>query len=428
MPTPERSRPRGTLSRWARRPSTAVALLGVAVVVGVVQGQPPPAVRDSGRSVPVRDSDETTPPRSTPPTSVGTLLVVIDGGLVRLDTATGTARRVSLPRGLSALRAWSRDGYDVVLGRTTGTRTVAYVLRPGRPPRALGPTELALPSADGTAVWLVARRVATRVPLAGGPTRRVPLPPSSRLVGETPAGLIVSTGTVPDPKLDADRQATPTPPSPTPTAPTPTAPTGTVPATAGGTPTETPSPSPVPTPSPTVPPYTTASPVPSTGPTGVPLTTLLVRPDGRTRYLAGMEALAAAGDVVLLRDEFRRLAIASPAAIGQEPRYLPKLQAIEAIGPGALDARGRTFAVLGRTNDYAWLMVGPTDATTNGAVNVVALAGGAPVEGAAPPAFTVSGRVLTVRPDGRIVYYTPGEPDGFTVADDLPPATAVTQS
>ena len=33
------------------KPTTAVALLGVAVVVGVVQGQPPPAARDSGRSV-----------------------------------------------------------------------------------------------------------------------------------------------------------------------------------------------------------------------------------------------------------------------------------------------------------------------------------------------------------------------------------------
>jgi hypothetical protein len=207
----------------------------------------------------------------------------------------------------------------------------------------------------------------------------------------------------------------------------PSAPTETLPATAGGTPTDTRSPSPAAALSPTVPPYTTASPVPSIGPTGVPLTTLLVGLDGRTRYLAGMEALAATGTVVLLRDEFRRLAITSPVP-GTKPRYLPKLQAVEAIGPGTLDARGRTFAVLGRTNDYAWLMVGPTEARTNGEVNVVALDGGAPVEGAAPPAFTASRRVLTVRPDGRIVYYSPGEPDGFTVGNELPPATAVTQA
>lgn len=422
MATPALPRRRGRLGRWMRRPSTAIALLGVAVAVGVVQGQPPPAVRDSGRSVPVRDVDETPRAESSPPRSVGVLLVVVDGGVVRFDSLSRTSRRVALPRGLTALRAFTRDGYDVVLGRLTGTRTVVYVLRAGRPPRALGPTELVLPSADGKAVWLVARRVASRVPLAGGPVRRVPLPPSSRLVGETSAGLIVSTGTVPDPKLPTDGEEEPTP------TVTATAPTGTVPATAGGTPTGTRAPSPAPTPSPTVPPYTTASPVPSAGPTGVPLTTLVVRPDGRTRFLADMEALAATGDVVLLRDAFRRLAILSPAAPpGTEPRLLPKLQAIEAIGPGALEVRGRTFAVLGRTNDYAWLMVGPTDATTNGAINVVALDGGAPVEGAAPPAFTLSGRVLTVRPDGRIVYYTPGEPDGFTVANELPPATAVTQ-
>jgi len=42
--------------------------------------------------------------------------------------------------------------------------------------------------------------------------------------------------------------------------------------------------------------------------------------------------------------------------------------------------------------------------------------------------FTVSGRVLAVRPDGRIVYYAPGERDGFTVGDQLPPATAVAQA
>jgi hypothetical protein len=50
------------------------------------------------------------------------------------------------------------------------------------------------------------------------------------------------------------------------------------------------------------------------------------------------------------------------------------------------------------------------------------------VPGAAAPAFTASGRVLTVRPDGRIVYYTPGERTGYTVGDALPPATAVTRS
>jgi len=160
----------------------------------------------------------------------------------------------------------------------------------------------------------------------------------------------------------------------------------------------------------------------------VPLTTLVVALDGRTRYLVDAEALAAVGDLVLVRDDERRLGVISPLRGGSPLRLLPKLNAIEAIGPGTLDARGETFAVLGRTHDYAWLMVGPTSARTNGAINVVALDGGAPVEAPAAPAFTASGRVLTVRPDGRIVYYTPGERAGFTVGDKLPPATAVSQA
>ena len=415
----------GRFARWVRRPGTVVAVLGVAVVVGVVQGQPPPAVRDSGRSVPVRDSSATEPAsRSSYPTSVGDLLVVVGGGVVRFDTSTRTSRKVALPRRLVALRAWTQGDRAVVLGRV-GLRTVAYVLAPGRPPRALGPADAVVPSTDRTAVWVVTKRVATRVPLAGGATRRLPLPPSSRLVGDSVAGLIVSTGTVPDPKLADDRRDSPTV-TPSGTV-TPTVPTGSVPASAGGTPTASRAPT-SPPPTPTAPVYTTASPVPSTGPTGVPLTTLVVGPDGRTRFLAAAEALAVAGDVVLLRDAERRLAVSSPRPGTGPLRLLPKLQAVEAIGPGALDARGGSFAVLGRTNDYAWLMVGPTSATTNGAINVVALDGGAPVEGAAPPAFTASGRVLTVRPDGRIVYYTPGERDGYTVGDELPPATAVTQA
>jgi hypothetical protein len=398
----------------ARKPSTAVALLGVAVVVGVVQGQPPPAARDSGRSVPAEQSYTF---------SVGPLLVVVDGKLFRFDSLAKRTVRVPLPRGLTALRAWNQQGHDVVLGRVGNARTVAYVLTAGKPPLALGPAELLVPSADQHAVWVVARKVATRIPLTGGAHRSVRLPPRSRLVADTPSGLIVSTGTVPDPPLQPGRETTPTATAP--------GPTGTVPATAGGTPRSTASPrSPAPATSaaPTTPPYTTASPVPSAGPDGVPLTTLVVGLDGRTRFLAPAEALAAVGNVVLLRDDERRLGVISPRPGVRQPRLLPSLSAIQVIGPGTLDARGDTFAVLGRTNDHAWLMVGPVGARTNGDRNVVALDGGAPAPGAAPPAFTASGRVLAVRPDGRIVYYAPGERDGFTVGDGLPPATSVSQA
>lgn len=411
----------GRVGRWLRRPTTAVALLGVAVVVGVVQGQPPPASRDSGVSVPVRESSASSPDTRSYTGAPGAMLVVVDGDLVVFDTAADRSEKIPLPRGLTALRAWRQDGVDLVLGRIANGRTVAYQLTAGRAPRYLGAAEVMVPSADGTAVWVVSRQVATRVPLAGGARVRVPLPPRSRLVGDTASGLVVSTGTVPDPVLPPSRRETPTP---TVTSP---APTGTVSASAGGTPSV--SGTGTPAAVPTTPPYTTASPVPSTGPDGVPLTTLVVDRDGGTRYLVGAEAIAAAGDVVLVRDEFRRLGVISPTPGSPgRLRLLPKLNAIEAIGPGTLDSRGRTFAVLGRTNDYAWLMVGPTSAETNGAINVVALDGGAPVPGAAAPAFTASGRVLTVRPDGRIVYYAPGERDGFTLADALPPATAVAQA
>jgi hypothetical protein len=353
---------------------------------------------------------------------------VVDGRLLRFDTLTKKAARIPLPRGFTALRAWNQQGRYVVLGRLVPTnRTVAYALA-GRKAVLLGAAQLAVPSADGRAVWIAAHGVATRVPLAGGQRRSTRLPPKSRLVADTPYGLIVSTGTVPDPPLAPDRVETPTPtPQPTPTVTTP-APTGTVPADAGRTPRTTRSPVTA-TPTRTTPPYTTASPVPSTGPNGVPLTTLVVGSDGRTRFLAAAEAVAAVGETVLLRDEVRRLGVISPRpGASDEPRLLPSLAAIQVVGPGTLDARGHTFAVLGRTNDYAWMLVGPTSATTNGAISVVALEGGPPVLTGAPPSFTASGRVLTVRPDGRIVYYTPGDSDGFTVAGELPPATDVAQA
>ena len=405
------SRARG-FARWVGRPALAVALLGVAVAVSVVEGQPPPAARDSGVSV---DADQPYP------YPVGTLLVIAEGRLVRFDTDARRARPVPLPAGVTALRAWTQDGGDVVLGRLPTGRTAAYVLRAGRPAALLGPAEVVVPSADRTAVWLVSRRVATRVPLAGGDRARVSLPRASRLVADTAYGLVVSTGTVPDPPLPGRRE-TPAPtgtagsrPVPTPTL-SPSEPAPLSPASSG---------LPV---TPTPPPYTTASPVPSTGPGGVPLTTLVVGRDSSVRHLAAAEALAATGDVVLLRDQWRRLGVISPRPGVRKPRWLPKLNALDAIGPGTLDARGETFAVLARIKDSAWLMAGPTTARTGAAINVVALVGGPPVPGAAPPAFTASGRVLTVRPDGRIVYYTPGERAGYTLADALPAASAVTQS
>ena len=98
-----------------------------------------------------------------------------------------------------------------------------------------------MPSADGKAVWVVSRGVATRIPLVGGARRSTRLPPKTRLVADTPYGLIVSPAPCPTRRSRPDPgEKTPTP-QPTPTRPTP-APTGTVPAGAGRTPRTTRSP------------------------------------------------------------------------------------------------------------------------------------------------------------------------------------------
>ena len=159
----------------------------------------------------------------------------------------------------------------------------------------------------------------------------------------------------------------------------------------------------------------------------MPLTTLLVQANGLTRFLAEAEALAAVGDVALVRRADLRLGVVSLA--GARPiRWLPTLSAVDATGPAALDADGSTFAVLARVNDHARLMVGPVTADTEADINVVALEGGAPPANPPPPAFTASGRVLAPRPDGRIVYYYAGERAGLLLGTDLPPATAVAQA
>ena len=417
---PRAGRRPGRVARWVRRPALAVAVLAIAVAVSVVEGQPPPAARDSGVSV---NADR---PYTRP---VGTLLVVADGRLIRFDTAERRARPVRLPRGLTALRVWTQRGHDIVLGRLPTGRTVVYQLAPSRPPVALGPAEVAVPSADLSGVWLVYRRVATLVPLGGGTRRAVPLPKATRLVGDTPSGLVVSSGTVPDPRLPGRPTPRPSLTPGTPRVPTPTPPPGTPTDRTGiGAGSGTGRPTGPSAATPTTPPYTTASPVPSTGPDGVPLTTLVVSRTGAARFVAAAEAVAATGDVVLVRDDERRLGVISPRPGLRMPRWLPNLAAVDVIGPGTLDAGGETFAVLARTNDYARLIVGPTAARTEAAINNVALDGGPPRPDAAPPAFTASGRVLAARPDGRIVYYTPGERAGYLLGDDLPAASAVTQA
>jgi hypothetical protein len=351
---------------------------------------------------------------------------------------------------VAALRVWTVGGVDVALGRLpyrsaakrpvedrsaewTPTdpppRTAAWIVRAGRPPVPLGLTETVAPSVDGRAVWLVNAGVATRVALGSGqPKVTVRLPRSARLVADTPSGLIVTTGTV------LGRGQTPAHPTATPTstpasgsgpgrAPQPTPPTEAAgpgarggpgalggPGAQGGPAGSTTSPGSTPT-----------------VPAAVPLATMLVRLTGPVRMLAEAEALAAYGNVVLLRRADERLGVLGLRGPVRLPRWLPDLSAVEVTGPAAIDYDGATFAVLARVNEHVRLMVGPIRATTEADINVVALEGGPPTPDATPPAFTASGRVLAVRPDGKVVYYLPGNRSGLLLGADLPPAAAVIQ-
>ena len=437
MPTPPQ--PAWRLPAWVRRPALSVGLLAVAVGVSVAHGQPAPVARPSGVSVSVRD-DAGVPPET------GTLLLVSGGAAVRFDTSTRRAVRLPLPRGVVALRVWSVRGVDVVLARlplppadrlpvedrpeerspVAGAfgRTAAYVVAPGRPAVPLGPAETVVPSADGLTVWLGGDGVATRVALRPGQTRQqVRLPSSARLVADTPAGLVATTGTV----QDGDQA-----PSPGPRKPGTPPPTGTRPdavAVPGGT-----SPIAAPTGRATLTDAaastgaaTVAGTATPTDPDAVPLSTLLVRSHGLTRFLAEAEAVAAYRDVVLVRRADKRLGVVTLRGPERGLRWLPELTAVEVTGPGAIGWDGATFAVLARVNQRVRLMVGPVTARDESDINVVALEGGPPSDDAAPPAFTVSDRVLAARPDGRVAYYFAGERQGQLLAADVPPATAVAQ-
>jgi hypothetical protein len=419
--------------RWARRPALAVALLAVAVAVSVAHGQPPPADRASGVSVPVR-TDTPVPPQ------VGTVVLVAGSGVLRFDTASRLAVPMPLPPGVAARRVWTVGGVDVALGRLPyrpvsrrpvedrpaewataepPARTAAWVVRPARPPVPLGPTETVVPSADGRAVWLANAGVATRVPLRPGQRKvTVRLPRLARLVADTPSGLIATTGRV----LGRDEPhptATPT------TTPTPTQSGRTDPAASAAT-TRAAQP---------VVPVTTTPGSPAASPPA-PLATVLVRAGGPPRVVAEAEALAAYGDQVLVRGADERLGVlllhgppGGPLTgpLRRLPRWLPNLSAVEVTGPATIDYDGATFAVLARVNEHARLMVGPMTATTEAEINVVALDGGPPLPDATAPAFTASGRVLAIRPDGKVVYYLPGNRTGVLLGADLPPAAAVSQ-
>lgn len=156
--------------------------------------------------------------------------------------------------------------------------------------------------------------------------------------------------------------------------------------------------------------------------TGDQAKTLLLPAVGRRRLLAPGQALDAAAGVVLLRlgDELAVLDLRTSMF-----RVLPPLSAVQLTGPGTLAADGAAFAVLGRVNNHAQLIVGPINPSSGADLQVVALDGGNPLP--YPPAarWTSTGSVLAVRPDGQLVYFTPGHRNGVVLDVKLPPVTNV---
>jgi hypothetical protein len=413
-----------SVPHWARRPVLPAILLAVAVAVSVAKGQPPPADRASGVSVPVRAAVD-------PPPGLGRLLLVSDGALTTLDVDTGVARPVRLPRNELALRAWHLRDVDVVLtvhrarasagkagqvgrsgtagkegkagqaGRagTPGTGTAAVT--PGAsatpsavpsapatdalppvfdPPLGTAPPAPALPdggdhhvarrstaaaataSRPATSAYALTRRgAAVRL---GAASAVVPAPDGRAvwLLRDDVARLVRVDG------HDTGRWVR-VPPNFWLVGATREGPVATV----GG---------------------------------ARPMTVLLPATGALPHWLANAEALDVADGLVLLREDHRlgTLRIATG-----ERRWMPPLSAIQITGPGTLSPGSGSFAVQARVNDHARLVVGPVGARSGGQLQVVALEGGRALDHPPAPVWTEDDRVLAVRPDGRTVLFRQGD-------------------
>jgi hypothetical protein len=157
--------------------------------------------------------------------------------------------------------------------------------------------------------------------------------------------------------------------------------------------------------------------------TGLDARTLLLPDLGRRRrVLAEGEALDAANHVVLLR---RRNQLLTFNLLTRVVTVLPQLSAVQVTGPGTLVEDGAAFAVVGTVGEHQRLVVGPIAPRTGSELQVVGLDGGLPLP--YPPAarWTGSGSVLAVRPDGRVVFYQPGQRRATVLDLGLPAVTAV---
>lgn len=349
---------------WARRPLIPAFVLACAAAVSLSHGQPPPADRASGVSVPVGST-------LGAPDGVGTLLLVTSGRVTRYDVATRVTSVVPLPAGHLALRAFPLGGTDVVLtvrrppgipglpgvpdrpGLGTASswddlhsppNTFAFAIPRTGAPVSLGAATAVIPGADWAHVWLLRGDVARLVELDGTRTTTwVRVPPGYRLVGTAGRGPLATIG---------GRR---------------------------------------------------------------PLTVLLPADGGLPRPVVNAESLDLVGQMLLLRESHR---VGTFDLITGATRWLPGLSAVTFTGPGALSGDLDAFATYARVNERARLVVGGLDATSSGHLRVVALDGG-PARAQPPQPVWSYGRVLAVRPDNRVVAYRPGDRNGAILGPEF---------
>ena len=140
------------------------------------------------------------------------------------------------------------------------------------------------------------------------------------------------------------------------------------------------------------------------------------------RVLAVGEALDVAGAVVLLRRNGRLSVLDLGTGM---LRGLPVLAAVQITGPGTLMEDAAAFAVVGTVGDHQRLVVGPIAPKSGSELQVVGLDGGQPLPFPPPARWTAYGSVLAVRPDGKVVFYRPGQRSAFVLDLGMPPVTAV---
>ncbi len=171
--------------------SVVAMAIAVAVIAGI--GQPGPAAPASGVSVPVRAANAA-------PVQMSPVVVVSRGETARYDPTLGVTRTQPLPRGAQATQAVGMIGGGIVIvGLDSVGRAEAYYARSGHL-RRLGAANSAVPSADGTSVWLVHGNLARKVDPAGDVGReRLVIPAGCVLVGANAHGLVVtgSSGLLP---------------------------------------------------------------------------------------------------------------------------------------------------------------------------------------------------------------------------------------